>query len=271
MSSLLRLSRTVRLTNPLKNPRTPSNMFNYFRPSTSPFSRTHIRLSFARSYRSGGRFGPDQVSANNAVLYSLMGINTAVFGYAMYAKAQARSGFPQAYISFMRNFSCNLTDVVRNGMWWTTLTSTFSHEEIWHFAGNMLTAYYLGRFLCYSPVITPVRLVIITLGAGLTGSVGYLYNRFTATGGNGVDYKRGLGFSGALMGITSVAACLAPRAQVLIYGIIPMPLWGMVLGYGFYDGYYVNDSTSQVGHAGHLGGLAFGIMYYLLGLRGLRI
>jgi membrane associated rhomboid family serine protease len=90
-------------------------------------------------------------------------------------------------------------------------------------------------------------------------------------GGKGVDYQRGLGFSGALMGITSVAACLAPRAQVQLYGIIPMPLWGIVLGYAAYDGYYLNNANSRIGHAGHLGGLAFGIGYYLLRLRGLRM
>jgi membrane associated rhomboid family serine protease len=246
-------------------------MSSYFHPSTSPFPRTTLSLSTARFYGNGGRSGADQVSANMAVLYSLMGINTAVFGYSMYAKAQAQSGFPQPYLSFMRNFSCNLTDVMRNGMWWTTLTMTFSHAGLWHFAGNMFTTYYLGQMVCYSPFITPMRLVTITLGAGLTGSLGFLYNRFTATGGSGVDYHRGLGFSGALMGITSVAACLAPRAQVAIYGIIPMPLWGIVLGYGFYDGYYVNDSTTRVAHAGHLGGLAFGIVYYLLRLRGLKL
>jgi membrane associated rhomboid family serine protease len=43
-----------------------------------------------------------------------------------------------------------------------------------------------------------------------------------------------------------------------------------VLGYAAYDGYYLNSENSRIGHAGHLGGLAFGIGYYLLRLRGLR-
>jgi membrane associated rhomboid family serine protease len=57
---------------------------------------------------------------------------------------------------------------------------------------------------------------------------------------------------------------------VYIYGIIPLPLWATVAGYAVYDGYYLNDNNSRIGHAGHLGGLAFGIAYYLLRLRGLR-
>lgn len=73
------------------------------------------------------------------------------------------------------------------------------------------------------------------------------------------------------MGLTSVAACLAPHAKFQIYGIIPVPLWGLCAAYGLYDGYYLNDNNSRIGHAGHLGGLAFGLAYYLLVLRGLKV
>jgi membrane associated rhomboid family serine protease len=246
-------------------------MSNYFSPSHSPFSQFKAtgltRSRFYSSFRNGG----SQEASNTRVLYSLIGINVAVFGYAMYTKAQAQSGFSKPYITFMRNMSCNLTEVLQNGRWWTMLTSTFTHVEIWHLAGNMFTAYFLGTFLCASPIITPVRFLTIALGAGFTGSVGYVYQRYLVTHGQGKDYKRGLGFSGALMGITSVAACLNPTSKVLIYGIVPMPLWGLVLGYAFYDGYYLNDGNSRIGHAGHLGGLAFGIAYYVLKLRGLRV
>lgn len=100
---------------------------------------------------------------------------------------------------------------------------------------------------------------------------GFLYNRYLVARSTGLDYTRGLGFSGALMGITSVAACLNPSARVALYGIVPVPLWGLVAGYAFFDGYYVNDANSRVAHAGHLGGLAFGVAYYLLRLRGLRV
>jgi len=244
-------------------------MSNYFHPSHSPFpSSNHLGLSRTRFYSNSS--GNSQIANNLAVLYSLMGVNFAVFGYAMYAKAQAQAGFPGPFIKFMRNMSCNMTDVL-NGHWQTLMTSTFTHVDLWHLAANMFTAYYLGQFLVHSPCITPGRLLTIALGAGVTGSAGFVYQRYLVTGGKGVDYVRGLGFSGALMGITSVAACLAPTAKVLIYGFIPVPLWGTVLGYAVFDGYYLNDGNSRIGHAGHLGGLAFGIMYYLLRLRGLRV
>jgi membrane associated rhomboid family serine protease len=247
-------------------------MTNYFSPSHSPLGRsTALSLpSSSRFYHSYfARAG--QVQSNMNILYGLMGLNVAIFGYAMYAKQQAISGFSGPYLKFMRHMSLNLTNVLHNGAYYQMLTSVFAHVDIWHLAGNMLTAYYLGSFLCYAPIITPIRFLQIAIGSGVAGSIGYLWQRYLVTGGKGVDGSRGLGFSGALMGITSVAACLAPTAKVYIYGIIPLPLWATVAGYAAYDGYYLNNSSSRVAHSGHLGGLAFGIAYYLLKLRGLRI
>lgn len=199
-----------------------------------------------------------------------MGINVAIFSYGKYAKAQAQQGFQGPFVNFVRNMSCNLTDVLHNNAYHTLLTSTFTHFDFFHLAANMFTTYYLGQFLCYAPMITPARLLTIALGAGVTGSLGYLVHRYANTGGRGVDYTRGVGFSGALMGVTSVAACLAPTAKVQLYGIIPIPLWGVVLGYAAYDGYYLNDGNSRIAHSGHLGGLVFGLAYYVLKLRGMR-
>jgi membrane associated rhomboid family serine protease len=275
MSALLRLLRSTQTSSPLQTLRSSrpiqSRMSNYFSPSHSPFPQARtIGLPRSRFY-SSFQHGSSQEAANIKVLYSLIGVNVAVFGYGMYAKAQAQSGFPGPFMNFMRNMTINLTDTIHNGMWWTSITSTFTHLGLVHVAGNLFTAYFLGGFLCASPIITPSRLLTIALGAGVTGSIGFLYQRYLVTRGQGIDVQRGLGFSGAVMGITSVAACLNPTATVLIYGIVPMPLWALTLGYAFYDGYYLNEKNSQIGHAGHLGGMVFGIGYYLLKLRGLRV
>ncbi|KAF1920559.1 hypothetical protein BDU57DRAFT_508929 [Ampelomyces quisqualis] len=271
MSHILRLLRTSRSSNPLHTLRSSrpihSKTTNYFSPSHAPFPRPPPTRLSRRFHTSFDALAANQ-KANCNVLYSLMGVNVAVFGYAMYAKAQAQSGFPQLLLKHMHNWTLNYTHVIHNGMYWTLLTSAFSHIQIWHLTANMLTTYYLGQFLCSAAIITPARLLTIAIGSGVTGSLGFLYQRYLVTGGKGVDYASGLGFSGVVMGITSVAACLTPTAKVAIYGIIPVPLWGVVLGYAVYDGYYLN-TNDRTAHAGHLGGLVFGIAYYLLKLRGL--
>lgn len=272
MSSLLHLLRSSRTSNPFSSLRAPKSKFsNYFSPSHAPFPRTsNLGFSNRRFFSSYSEY-VSNTAANKRVLYGLMGLNIGIFGYGTYTQAQAQSGFQGPFVKFMRNMTCNYTDVMRNGAWWTIMTSTFTHINLMHLASNMLTAYFLGGFLCNMPVITPARYLTIALGAGALGSVGFLYQRYLTTGGEGIDYTRGLGFSGALMGLTSVAACLAPHAKFQIYGIIPVPLWGLCAAYGLYDGYYLNENNSRIGHAGHLGGLAFGLVYYLLVLRGVRV
>ncbi|KAH5505493.1 hypothetical protein HBI29_132450 [Parastagonospora nodorum] len=272
MSNILRLLRTSRPSNPLHTLR--SSRPTLSRPTSRPsnyFSPSHSPSPFPRSRPYSSYTDPSsQISSNLTTLYALMGLNIAVFSYGAYAQAQAKQGFPAPYTKFMRNMSCNLTDVLHNNAYHTLLTSTFTHFNLFHLAANMFTTYYLGQFLCYAPVITPGRLLTIAIGAGLTGSVGYLWQRYLSTGAKGVDYRRGVGFSGALMGVISVAACLAPSAKVQLYGIVPVPLWALVVGYAAYDGYYLNDNNSRIAHSGHLGGLAFGLAYYVLRLRGLR-
>ncbi|KAF1946645.1 hypothetical protein EJ02DRAFT_450373 [Clathrospora elynae] len=267
--SSLRLLRAFRALRTPQNTKTMSSHF--FFPSPSP---RHLGLPLSRFYSrgSGGGYGThSQATSNMTVLYTLMGTNIAIFSYAMYLKVQATQGFSRPFTNFMRKMTLNLTEF-RNGAYQTIVTSMFTHADIGHVLSNMVTVYFLGSFLAQAPVITPGRYLIIALGSGISGSVGYLYNRYLQTTKNtGMpDNKSGLGFSGAVMGISTVAACLAPQTRVAIWGIIPMPLWALVTGYAVYDGYYINNADSRIAHAGHLGGLAFGLLYYFARLRGVR-
>ncbi len=268
MSSLLRLSRTLRTLRAPKTTKTMSSHF--FFPSHTP---RHLNLPRPRLYSSGG-YGDyhTQVRLNETILYTLMGTNIAVFGYAYFLKQQALQGFPTPYTNFMHTMSLNLTRF-QNGNYSQLLTSMFTHVDIGHLFSNMFTVYFLGTFLAAAPIITPFRYLTIALGSGFAGSIGYLFHRYyqlRSEGPRARDNTQGIGFSGAVMGISTVAACLAPHSKVLIYGIMPMPLWALVTGYAVYDGYYLNNANSHIGHAGHLGGLAFGLVYYFGRLRGLR-
>jgi membrane associated rhomboid family serine protease len=274
MSYLLRLSSTLRgLRTSQFNTKIPTNFFSS--------SHTSQPLNLARSrhysnYRGNNsnsyRSYEAQIKANNIVLYTLMGTNIAVFGYAMYLKQQAQQGFQAPFIRFFQKTSLNLSDF-KNGAYLPIFTAAFVHLDFFHLFSNMFTVYFLGSFLTSAPVITPLRFLTIALGSGISGSLGYLMNRsyqLQSRGPGARDHTRGLGFSGVVMGISTVAACLAPHAKVAIYGIIPMPLWALVAGYAVYDGYYLNSADTRIGHAGHLGGLAFGLVYYFARLRGLR-
>lgn len=239
----------------------PPNFFSRLQPSTRP-----------RSHRTYNTYGaPPNESANLKVLYALMGANISIYIFGSYVKTAAQQRHIKPWVEFKNNMTLNLEEF-RSGRWWIVLTASFTHLSLVHVFSNMFTVYFLGRALAAAPVITPARYLYIALGSGISGSLGWLASRYAHTRESGArDYARGVGFSGAIMGMSSVAACLMPRTTFYLYGIVPVPLWALVTGYAVYDGYYLTDQSSKVGHAGHLGGLGFGLLYYFLRLRGLRV
>lgn len=204
------------------------------------------------------------------IIYAMIGINVGVFGYYQFVTEQARQGDPKLLISWSRNFTLNLNDAIKGGYWWQTITSVFAHMGPLHLAGNMISIYYFGQLVAYTPGIGPGKLLTLIIGSGISGSLGFLFQRAQKLRehGGGFDHRRALGFSGAVMGVGATAACMHPRTQFLLYGIVPLPLWALIGGYMLYDGYYLDSDKSNVGHSGHLGGLAFGLAYYFLRLRG---
>ncbi len=240
---------------------------SFFRQSPSP-----LVSKIQKVRASSGGFGLErQYAANMILIKGLIGVNVAVWGYGFYVRAQAEQGYHKDFIKFLKTMSLNVTEF-KNGSYYQAFTSVFTHQQFWHIAANMFTLYYIGRFLAASPIMTPGQIMAIALGAGLTGSLGWIaIQQQKESAGTGNLRQRALGFSGALMGITTVAACLQPTAKVYLYGIVPVPLGLLTAGYAFYDGYYINSENTRVAHAGHIGGIVFGLAYYFLKLRGLRI
>ena len=205
------------------------------------------------------------------LLYGLMGVNASVFLYYQYLAEQARQGHPHALVNFVRNFTLNVNGFKNEGRWWTTLTSVFTHFGPMHLAANLISVYYMGQLVAHTPGIGPLRMLTLIIGSGLAGSAGHLMIRSNAMKEQHTlyDSHRALGFSGAVMGVGAVAACFYPRTTFALYGIVPVPLWGLMLGYGLYDGYFLGSEKTGIGHAGHVGGLVFGLVYYFARLRGI--
>lgn len=69
-----------------------------------------------------------------------------------------------------------------------------------------------------------------------------------------------------VMGMGAAATLLAPMTQMVVL-VFPAPLFLVTAGYVAADTYYLDSKTSRIGHAAHLGGLAFGAVYYFVSLR----
>jgi len=155
---------------------------------------------------------------------------------------------------------------LREGYWWTLVTSAFSQMELWHFAINMFVLWSFGivlEQLWGSRVFAWFYVV-----AGVVGSASHCFACAFIVGKPDIP---ALGASGAVAGLLLAYALHFPRNKILLFGIIPMPalvgvlafvgldIWGLVAqskGGGF-----------SIGHGAHLGGALAGGLIWMFYLR----
>lgn len=120
-----------------------------------------------RSYRAHSRRAhpPDE---GQTVIWSILGVNSIVFGAWMYARERARSGDYGMYRLMMQHFTSGEPNL-RSGRWWTLLSASFSHQETWHFIINMATFAFTAPALV--PLIGAPNLVAMYVGSGLAASL----------------------------------------------------------------------------------------------------
>lgn len=129
---------------------------------------------------------------------------------------------------------------------WTPFTYMFVHAGIWHILFNMLILYFFGPRV--EARVGSRDFIILYVVAGLSGA---LFSFLTP--GAAV-----VGASGAILGVMYGFAHYWPQERIYIWGILPIPAWGMVVGMAVISiGLGVRGGGS-VAHFAHLGGLAGG-------------
>lgn len=196
------------------------------------------------------------------LLWACIGLNVGIFAAWQYAVAGNSSQKWRIRNYLEKNFVLHTNDV-SSGRYWTMLTSAFSHMQPYHILGNMFSLYAFGSVLL-SRGIPVQHLGALLAGSAFSGSAGYIYNESQKRSRRS---RSALGASGMVMGVGSAAALLAPSTKMLLFGIVPVPLWALIAGYFATDAYYLDAQDARIAHAGHLGGLVFGMAYYALRLR----
>jgi len=217
-------------------------------------------------------FAADPGMVMNAY-YILLGLNAIPFGLWMYAEFTKNQRLQH---TIQKNTLVSPA-AVDQGRWWTLITSSFSHQEVLHFAFNMFTMRTMCQILSMVPNMHGGHILMIALGSGLAGSAGYvLQHKAAAKSSKGrlealQHYQASaLGASGAVMGLSAVATCFLPKIPLsLMFIPVPIPLWAVTMGYFAVDAYYLSSKNSRTAHAGHLGGLAFGTLSYFVLLKGI--
>jgi membrane associated rhomboid family serine protease len=148
-------------------------------------------------------------------------------------------------------------------LWWQFLTCGFAHapNELQHIAFNMLTFFFLGRFV--EQRYGTREFIRLYLAALVFSSVVWavttrLFEPETAV--------PSLGASGAISAVVVLFALNFPRQMMLFMMVIPMPAWMLgvlMIGFDVY-GAINRGNGDNVAYAAHLGGAAFALAYYQL-------
>ena len=128
---------------------------------------------------------------------------------------------------------------------WTIITNMFVHAGLWHFFGNMITLFFFGTFL--ARLVGQGRFLTVYFGGGILGNILYLLLA--------PSLSVAVGASGAVYAIAGVVVMLKPNLRVLLYFIVPMPLWVVILVF-----FVIWSFIPGVAWQAHLGGLIFGLV-----------
>lgn len=134
---------------------------------------------------------------------------------------------------------------------WTLVTNMFIHGSMWHLFGNMLSLFFLGRFL--TVLIGEAKLLLIYLLGGIVGNLVYV--------ALAPEYSIAIGASGAIFALGGALVALRPNVRVFVIPIpAPVPLWAAIFG-----SFAIMSLLPRVAWQAHLGGLVFGLIAgYLL-------
>jgi len=158
--------------------------------------------------------------------------------------------------SFIDFIALQPASILQGKYLWTLLASMFMHASISHLLVNMISLFFMGNFL--EKIIGRKRYLLFYFISGLVASLFFIFLSFVFKDDMA---KYAVGASGALFGIGGLLAVLIPKLPVLVFFIIPMPLWIaiVILMFGVWIISYFTGLP--IGNTAHLGGLVAGLIY----------
>jgi membrane associated rhomboid family serine protease len=169
------------------------------------------------------------------------------------------------------NLDLRAKDVL-HGQIWRLVTNAFLHDtnNFWHIVFNMLLLYWFGRDI--ENVYGPKEFLAFYLASAVLAALAFI--GCAAAGLGGGMNTPALGASGAVMAVIVLFACHFPQHRIWLFFLVPVPVWLMVVIYVGFDawGLLMTSSGPESGGGGiafaaHLGGAAFGALYYIRGWR----
>lgn len=139
---------------------------------------------------------------------------------------------------------------------WTFITSMFMHAGFFHLFANMMSLMFIGNFV--EKLIGKKRFIGLYFAGGLFA--GGLFVLFALISGANLNVYA-IGASGAIFALGGLLAVLTPKLPVLVFFVIPMPMWA-AMGFLMFGLWALSLGLGlPIGNTAHLGGLLIGIGY----------
>jgi len=151
--------------------------------------------------------------------------------------------------------------IIQEGYVWQFFSYMFLHGGFFHIFLNMYALLIFGipieqtwgskKFVIYY--------IFTGVGAGITI---FVVNLFLSSTAYAIPT---IGASGAVFGLLLAFGLLFPEAELLIFFFLPIKAKYLVILYGALELYslYTSGGEGSISHSGHLGGLLFGIIYFV--------
>ena len=205
------------------------------------------------SGRKASRFTRSWAPPQRIVLLSLIGLNAAVF-IVQLVLASWNQPFVLEYLG--------LSDHGINDAYaWQFFTAPFLHNNVWHFAANMLVLYFIGRDV--EAIIGQRQFLFLYLFGAFSGELGHLFLMpsdcvlFAASGGVAAIFVAyatilpELEMTALFLFMVPVRLKMRRLAQIALVGAVVLLLF---------------DRSGAVGHSAFVGGAIAGLFYaHLLG------
>jgi len=162
------------------------------------------------------------------------------------------------YPSIIEYIALKPANILAGKKIWTLLTSMFMHGGIGHLLVNMISLMFIGNFV--ERIIGRKRFFWFYMISGIISGLFFVVLAWIFN--SGLD-TYAVGASGAIFALGGLLMILTPRLPVLVFFIIPLPMWIAMLFMLFALWVVSFGFNLPIGNVAHLGGLLSGIVFGL--------
>ena len=156
-------------------------------------------------------------------------------------------------------YKFNVGAIKRDKEYIRLLSAGFLHADLMHLLFNMMTLYFFGPIVI--EVFGTVGFLLVYFGSILLGNIISLYLYQSQS------WYSAIGASGGVSGILFASIAMIPDLGLYLF-FIPIAIPGYIFGtlYFAYSVYMMLNPRQHdnIGHAAHLGGAFFGLVYAIL-------